>query len=410
MKKSNLNYTLSVEYYCVILALLIFLLPFVDLASLISGFRLSILSRGLLTLYLIYLLYVFKAYIYLSKVSIISTLIALLFFLFGVIVLEGNKIEYDMIELPVIIFKILMPVFFWFVICELSKHPRQNEKIEKALSLSLFIYVVSIPVSMLSGLDIFKTYGADSLRFGYKGIVSAGNEVSGVVYAAMGAASINYIKKPILSNYFYILSILFVSILLGTKGGFIGCVILIFGVFYARNSFLKFFAIFISFSLLTILLLIFFYFKFQEVEDFINVAISYYEYQYNNSANGSVINTILSGRLNKLESVLIWVGELNYFPVLIGGAYAFEIGVEMDFFDMLFFFGFLPTLLIIFFWCKVFLFSKKENTQISKYMLIFFGGWITLSFLAGHVLYSSAASIFFIYLYMISTSKRICKA
>jgi hypothetical protein len=278
-------------------------------------------------------------------------------------------------------------------------------KIHKYLFFTLMLYVLAIPVSAILGFDLFKTYGSQSGRFGFSGIVPAANETSGLLFAAMGAVCILYLKKQLKHYLLALFSILIAAMLLGTKGGIIGVFILTFGLLYAKRGLL------FSLSLCCLFLAIFsfclalIYFNFEAVRSAVELSVGYFQYQLANGANGSIINLLLSGRLDKLQTVFIDVEHMFYIPLVLGGVDVLSYAVEMDFFDVLFLLGLPFTFFIFYFWFNIFVLKSRNIPQISRFMVVFFIGWFLLSFLAGHFIYSAVASLYFVYVSSLAANK-----
>ena len=156
-----------------------------------------------------------------------------------------------------------------------------------------------------------------------------------------------------------------------------------------------------------ILLLVSLYFYVPEVKATIQLSSAYFQYQLENGAKGSILNLLLSGRLSKLDTVLLSVEKLNYLPLLIGGVDILSYAVEMDFFDILFLYGVPFTLFIFYFWFYIFVLqdAKSKGKAINRFMFVFFVGWFLLSFLAGHFIYSASASIYLVYVSSLATKE-----
>ena len=385
-----------------LLGITILLLPLGDFLSLVSGLRLSVLFRGLLTLIVLCLLFSYRRVIRFHPVLVLGSLVGSLIFLVSIFYAENHITSFDFIELLNFLIKIIMPLLFWLVLTRLADTPVKIKGLYKYLFFTLMLYVVAIPISAALGFDFFRTYGAESGRFGFKGIISAANETSGVLYAAMGGVCVLYLKNQMKHYVLAFIFILIAALLLGTKGGIIGVFILFFGLLYAKKGML--FSLSLGgLSLVVISSLLFvIYFNSEAVQATVALSTSYFQYQLDNGANGSIINLLLSGRLSKLDAVLIDVEKMSYLPIFFGGVNVLSTFVEMDFFDILFLFGLPLTFFIFYFWFNIFVLKTKTNKKVHKFMVVFFAGWFFLSFLAGHFIYSATASLYFVYLASLS--------
>jgi hypothetical protein len=395
----------AVSFLITLLSITILILPLGDLLSLITGERISVLFRGCVTLLIISLIYTYRRSIKFNSVLVFGGLGACLIFLSGLFYSENINSSFDYIELVNFLIKIIMPILFWLVLVELEDNTVKLVKIHKYLFFTLMLYVLAIPVSAILGFDLFKTYGSQSGRFGFSGIVPAANETSGLLFAAMGAVCILYLKKQLKHYLLALFSILIAAMLLGTKGGIIGVFILTFGLLYAKRGLL------FSLSLCCLFLAIFsfclalIYFNFEAVRSAVELSVGYFQYQLANGANGSIINLLLSGRLDKLQTVFIDVEHMFYIPLVLGGVDVLSYAVEMDFFDVLFLLGLPFTFFIFYFWFNIFVLKSRNIPQISRFMVVFFIGWFLLSFLAGHFIYSAVASLYFVYVSSLAANK-----
>jgi hypothetical protein len=139
----------------------------------------------------------------------------------------------------------------------------------------------------------------------------------------------------------------------------------------------------------------------------VELSVGYFQHQLDNGAKGSIINLLLSGRLDKLQEVFIHVERMFYLPLFFGGVDVLSYAVEMDLFDVLFLFGLPLTLLIFYFWFNIFVLQTSHTPKVSRFMIVYFLGWFFLSFLAGHFIYSAAASLYLVYVSSLAANKDI---
>ncbi|WP_419153420.1 hypothetical protein [Vibrio maritimus] len=267
---------------------------------------------------------------------------------------------------------------------------------DRVMSSLCICYLVAIPLSMYVGAPDFKTYSEESSRFGFKGIISAGNEVTGVLFFISSCLAFKLLvfkrKKDMLLFVLCIIS----SPILGTKGAVLGIIFVIMAVMLERFNLFKFFVISsFVFSLMSVICY-FLYLYVDEVTSAVDLTLAYFTYQFENGAENSIITLLLSGRDQKLEHILDQALEMIPIFLFFGGWNITDMYVEMDYFDLILLFGILGSVIIFIFWSKILIVNQCK--QFMTFRVATFLSFLVISATAGHIIYSSLVAVFAVYL------------
>lgn len=298
----------------------------------------------------------------------------------------------DFLETIIIIIKLQSFFIFYYFFCFLLKSERSRQVAFFICDVIFVIYFLAIIIGALFNIEMLHNY-KETERFGVKGIIIAGNEASSFLLVGLMWFLLRFDKQKF-KIYFLALCI-FAIIMSGTKASILGLFLIIFlyyiyrvGIVYGIVSFSFISGLFIS----TVCIL----YKYNnDIQTVANLTYSYFEYQYIENFNESIISVLLSGRDYKLLEV--WNGFIINYPqtILTGGYLVSSYSVEMDIFDMLFLLGFPCLLIYYFFWLLCFL---KGQSRIPVRLRVFEVGfilvWISLANLGGHFFYSAITAPF----------------
>ena len=248
-----------------------------------------------------------------------------------------------------------------------------------------FVFFVNILAGILG--FAYGTYQYDGQSVGSKGFFYAGNEVT-YTFICLVFLTIYYKVYP--NIILYGLNIV-ISFLIGTKAGILASILLVCGAIYYNSSKMKqkyilfsfVIMIFISFELVTVFL-----------KDTLLMKLIFYKFGQHQTGSLPILNALLSGRLNFLSQVeFVFFKDFSLYYFLFGMGFPRSISrIEMDFFEVFYYYG-LSTLFII--TSFYILLLRKTTIKRYRYLRFFNIICISISFLAGHVLYSLMGGMFF---------------
>jgi len=359
----------------IILSILLF-----DFLSVYSGIRLSIITRLLLIL---------SCAVGLCLFDIKIKNLRMIGFLFVVIIIQQymsfivlkNISLVAMVENFGLILKVLsFPiVLFWFE----KMNDKQFFYLKKIIYFSFSCYCISIVISPLLGLSSLLTYG-DTGRFGYKGLINAGNETAMVLLiACFWTGQVYLVKKTLVSLLMFSIMLL-AALMLGTKAGILIAAAALFSVFVLNfNQVKRFHKVVISVITLSLALYSVSWF-WDVLYPMLETSFQYFSSQIVSMDLYGYFSLLISGRDTKLIEVVNQLAVANYMHLIVGGWPVSLFMVEMDYFDMVLLFG-MP-LGTGFFYCYFHLIFSRLTKNLMQYL--FFIVMLTITFLAGHVLFS----------------------
>lgn len=395
---------------------ILLLMPFVDL---LTGYALNAQMNGVLTatgqvyrliafFYMFYILYGHKFHKKLVWLLLFTAYTMLL------VVVDALRFQGSVFENSSYTIKLLFPIYLFYCLVYVSKNDGGlTERVIKAFS---WIYPMSFIIPRLLGIGYY--LNGYSFNSGYKGLYYAANEQNVVLMTLFvynfqklyddltytkGALSV--IRLNIL-NFVKLISIIISLLLIGSKTSLLAiaivCILYLFRGEKMKVK-LKFITTFVVVGLgvFTMIGLVL-------NEQLGNIAQRIvYSYNRYATAEGGLLTFVLSKRnLRIAPSIDYWYGNnqnsvLNFFfgvgkaskcPKNTISVNPFSL-IELDFFDCLFWFGFIATVIVICFYLSFFLRTfKKPELFMEKIMfaLIF-----CFSMLAGHVIMSPNSGAMF---------------
>ena len=280
-----------------------------------------------------------------------------------------------------VIFKILS-IFVFYLYFSLS-HDRK--KIIKVIAVNYIVFLFNMLAGITGHTPAMRTAGEEQI--GTRGFFFAGNEVS-YTFICLTFGLLYVIK-----NYKWFLYILTVgvSVIVATKACIISAVLIVFFDFYFGLKRNKRIIFTLSFSFIILVCVSYLVNNYEKIP-----LLNYIVFKFNQHRYGDypILNALLSGRVSRLPIV----SEIYYSCVPIIRLF-FGIGfpntatrLEMDFFEIFYYFGFLFFFLVCAFYIW---FIVKAIHNGNKRLVVFNFLCILTSFLVGHVLYSLMGGLFF---------------
>ncbi|MET2851322.1 O-antigen ligase family protein [Vibrio owensii] len=376
---NKINY--SVAVYSSVSILGLYLLPMFDFLSVYGEFVHASFTRYSLIARFIVLLSVFVIYI---KSAHSLRIINLVIYLFSMMCLNIALIDffdiYDLIETTLLLIK-FSSVFIFYYAFKLTLNDYDASRL---FDVSIVLYCSPIILGGLFEIEFFKYYSSE--RWGYRGILSAGNEVSSLVMIFL-TWSLLKMKSRVYYIRVFVCSL--ALILCGTKSSIIALVMIM--IFWTMinirniNKWVTFIAL-----LLALITPIFLYNSNETFYHNVNLTIGYFVWQFENYADHNIITLLLSGRDNKFMDVYYLLADSYYIPLVLGGFPIAKYTIEMDIFDLISILG-LP--LAVFYLSMYFSLFRKaiKYNGFAKYFLF---SYLFLGFFGGHFLYSIVSSPF----------------
>ncbi|WP_217564211.1 O-antigen ligase family protein [Vibrio cholerae] len=340
----------------------------------------GILMRALLFLYVVY--YLSSRYSMLSIVIFVMT-IPILTEVFSFL-LNDTDVSYLVLGFVYSYKMIAIFSFYIFAFCFYSEI--DSKRIVRLFSICFFIYTLAILIGKITGLE-FTTYGGK----GSSGLLIKGSANSlSIVFVLMFSMLLTTIYNKAVGVVVFLYTLLCALILMTKVAVFGSCIVFLFWLYHRMKNKLIFLSIiavviFSSGGFVTSLII---------NNNLYDRIIYVYE-------NYSLVGVILSGRDVFLSTGWNIYKDGGFFDILFGFGYenfrqkmgvilGEPIGVEIDFFDLMFKNGILytiiyllPVIYVIFYSYSSADVSGNYKLIRSSYLLIFL-----ISFLSGHVLMS----------------------
>ncbi len=381
--------------------LLIVMTPLIDLVNgffvyvLKSGFSPGVIIRSTI-LVIIIMFYIKKRKQLLLFIFLIS-----LFLL--EILLEGLFGKVSIMSEVSFVSKIYYNMFLMYVI-ENNIHKISFKKLIDSLVMANLIVTFSLIVTKVLGIGM-QSYGESG---GYKGLYMGLNDLTGVVIMTFPFLIYKFLNNKNSCKYGILVIISAVNIILiGTKTSLVFLIVIIIFVLYEllfKEK--KVFNIILVIFFVTIFMIIFKKYFWNSYSSSILARLYYHSEQQDYST------FILSGRNKTLaKSMLYWSKNVRWILSGIGftegsayiGTFLESHGmIEMDFFDSLYFYGAIFTIILFVplfkkFIKSIFIFVRSKELL---YKLIAFVYMISalISFLGGHIILSPLAGVYFVLL------------
>ncbi len=256
----------------------------------------------------------------------------------------------------------------------------------KIFNILISLYLIAIIYGFIFDYALFKNY--DGERWGVKGIIIAGNEASSLLIVALCWGVV--MREKYASNIILLLSVLAI-IGSGTKAAILGLLLISIGLSLIKYGIKG--LLYSAFGLSIFLIILSVVYNFSSgVQEEVLKTFSYFEYQFDNAAGGSIISLLLSGRDYKLAVVTDDVYEFYPWAFIFGGYPITSYFVEMDFFDLWYMMG-VGSICYMYYFIKTWSFDITSNSAvIDKFKVVVFGVYVCLAFTGGHFMYSAVTA------------------
>lgn len=285
---------------------------------------------------------------------------------------------------------------------------KQLNQINILIKASLAIYMLCIIAGAAFNIEMFESYKTIE-RSGYKGIITAQNEATGLVFISLliSGFRISTNQATNLDKALFAITAI-ASFLLGTKPGLILPIVVIAIIYIAENGYIKSIPkIILATALFGALgFVIFSYIP--AAKNALNMSLSYFLFQLDHYANGNLVTLLLSGRDNKLDYAVEHYILQNPSYLLFGGYPVGGYVVEIDFIDLAMLFG-LP-IFAIYLRMVYLAFKGAETTQTARYYMLSFAGIILLANTAGHIFTSALVIPYIAYFCTLKAHNKESKA
>lgn len=339
--------------------------------------RISLLVRLLFEVSIITYLLI---YIKKTKLIYLSALAVLLVsFVTGQFLIENqNNFIENFISFNKYIFLFLTYLFFQKI---LFLKENQQDLIYMILKVLFFINIIFIFSGLAFDLNFFESFYEANYRFGYDGVFIAGNEASFVLICMLAFLYFRAYYEN--GSKLFLLIALLASLLSGMKAVYL--FVLLLGAFHLVLKFKKVHFIWlIPLSVYPVFLIV----NYLQSEEF-QTLIAFF---MRTLENKGFFYMMLSGRneilMNESSLVLKNWTFLNFF---FGGRDVVNYIMEMDFFDLILFFGAFGSLVYIYLFYKMFI----QKLIWHKFFTFFIFSILLLAFFGGHFLTSPTTAVYF---------------
>lgn len=338
--------------------------------------RLSLVARMLFEAFIIgYILYYInrKTLLYLTVFAILF-----LFFINGQMLI-GNLDNFSetLITYNKYIYLFLIYLFFSTFLTE-----KNYQIIYKVLTFLFLLNIIAIFSGFIFELSYFRSFYDMAHRPGYNGVFLAGNESSFVLICMISFFYFRSFYENQNKTLFYLGVI--ASLLSGMKAVYI--FILLLGIFHftIREKLKN--ILFLSPIFVIALYLIINYLQSDQFYELVKFFITTMEEK-------GFFYMIISGRntIVEQEGALI-LENWTFLNYLIGGQNIVQYIIEMDFFDLFFFFGIIGMILYLY----LFYISFMKNLLQYRFFFFFFFTLLALAFFGGHFFKSPTSAVYFV--------------
>ena len=231
-------------------------------------------------------------------------------------------------------------------------------------------------IKMLSTYDPYGEYG-EGWRFGYKGLIWGQNAVAAIY--TLGIAY--FFRERFLyqqSKTIMLVTTCIAAILVGTKATLL--TLFLIGGYYLYTYRVKTLILLIFPALAGLTYFIILYWQILQ-DKYLSFLVEKYKTM-------DFYAFLTSGRSDYLSKTTVYVSEhWNLLNYITGDAFSY---IEMDFFDLYFYFG-VASLIYLYVYIKIFFIKDTSRSNI-----YFFVVWMAMAFVAGHIINSAVVPIFFL--------------
>ena len=367
--------------------LLIWTLILVDLLSgllLIVQFpfaRIGLVIKGIV-LILVFVSYLARLRQKSFKSIYTSLFILLSFWIVGFFTSLFNYSSFSYGESLVVLIRYFFLLIISCAFLDWSENDTFENECKKTFEIFFIINNAFIFIGFIFNIKMFSTYDpygefGEGWRFGYKGLIWGQNAVAAIY--TLGIAyffreNFKYHQPKMLALVITCIA----SILVGTKATWFTLILI--GAYYLYKYRIKTLIILVVPALMGVAYCFVLYWSFLK-DKYLSFMVNKYE-------ESDLITFLTSSRDGLLSSALNHIYK-DWMPLnfITGDAISY---VEMDFFDLYFYFG-LASFIYLYVYTKIFFI--KDRSDDNKY---FFLVWTAMAFFAGHIINSAIVPVFFL--------------
>lgn len=325
----------------------------------------------------------------LSVVLLLSVLNIVAICVVSPLYFEGVQSSFETIN--VTIKQLAFFVYYSVLVKMLNLGLIQKKRIKLFFNVNIFIYTFFILLGGCTGGDLFSSYDGGG-RFGFKGILQAQNEATFFLLISFGWIVIT--AKRSFIQFTLMIMTLFSLLLLGTKGGLVGALLLAFGFLIAKKGFIRGG----GYSLLILILFCLLSYTAYLTVDFVqagfDLSYGYFKYHYENTLSSSVVGLLLSGRNLKAVEVFNECSGIKAICYLFGGYPLGRYQAEMGVLDLILSFGFVGALIYLLLWIELWTKKNLRTALVHSYLLVVMAVLLFLDFLGGHMFPSAMVALY----------------
>ncbi|MCX5544996.1 O-antigen ligase family protein [Paraburkholderia sp. CNPSo 3076] len=293
----------------------------------------------------------------------------------------------EFVEEVIVIAKVFSLFVYVAAFSELTD--AQLEKVEALMRVTLLVYALAILAGAVFSIDIFRSYrGGTQIRAGYKGIIYAQNEASGLLLSGLALAYLHVVRNGWSARRIGLIVALFVAaFLLGTKGALVTGFGVVAAYSYARYGVIKASVRLVVVVAMMSVIAVAVYFIVPSVHQAVDLSIQYFSYQSDHAGGGKIATVLMSGRDIKFSNVWDELASRDFLPLLTGGYPIVRYLIEMDGPDLTLIMG-IPVFCL--YLRDIFrLYAQHGDGHISHYGSYFLLLLMMIACSAGHVLTSA---------------------
>lgn len=286
--------------------------------------------------------------------------------------------------------------FVFFIFLLIKQAVRTGSRLTtlaKMVDWVIVSYVFFILLGAVTGLEVFRSYGGDYVRPGFKGIIYAQNEATGFMIVANAWF---FARMAVGARSWLWLALAFLaSVCVGTKGLLLAIPIMLVGMIKVTYGTKR--ALFLSSVAIVLISGAAWgaYLTIDQVRAAVDLFWSYVSFAYENQSNGSLMSVLITGRDIKFEELITLVS--NNFPwvLLVGGAPIGGHASESDPIDLTVAFG-LPFLLLFLtaYWQMAIGFVGITSVWARQFLGIFMIIVFLVALTGGHIWASAVCAPF----------------
>ncbi|MCV6590366.1 MAG: O-antigen ligase family protein [Marinobacterium sp.] len=262
------------------------------------------------------------------------------------------------------------------------------ESFKKIFDFLIIFYSVPVILGGIFMIKMFFYYSTE--RWGVKGIVYAGNELSGLLLVSLTWAYLDFRyegKKLIL------IIVSMATIICGTKAALLSFILMVIGYLFSRGGFTSYLYMVVAIVMGTFAVMGA-YLYVDSIQKAVDNSMAYFIWQFENNADGSLLTLLLSGRDQKFDVVYTVLQDSFPWVFVLGGYPVSTYTVEMDLFDLIALLGIFGTIIYMIAWFRCWIYPKKGDQFMGRIKIAFIAVYLFLAFTAGHMFYSAVLAPF----------------